>query len=103
MCSLDEEDPEVPMNHPNLAARRISLNRPRSSAELRLFIGIDSGPAHLADAVKTPGVILMGRHLTWDYYMPSTGFYADARNCRILRHTGPVTDLTLDLCLDRRR
>ncbi len=64
-----------------------------------LFIGIDSGPAHLADAVKTPGVILMGRYLTWDYYMPSTGFYADARNCRILRHAGPVTDLPLDLCL----
>ena len=42
-----------------------------------LFIGIDSGPAHLADAVKTPGVILLGRYLTWDYYMPYTGFYAE--------------------------
>ena len=31
--------------------------------------------------------------------MPYTGFYADARNCRILRHAGPVTDLPLDLCL----
>ena len=65
-----------------------------------LFIGIDSGPAHLANAVKTPGVILLGRYLTWDYYMPYTGFYADARNCRILRHAGPVTDLPLDLCLN---
>ncbi len=64
------------------------------------FIGIDSGPAHLANAVKTPGVILLGRYLTWDYYMPYTGFYADARNCRILRHAGPVTDLPLDLCLN---
>ena len=27
--------------------------------------------------------------------MPYTGFYADARNCRILRHAGPVTDLPL--------
>ena len=64
-----------------------------------LFIGIDSGPAHLANAVKTPGVILLGRYLTWDYYMPYTGFYADARNCRILQHAGPVPDLPLDLCL----
>ncbi len=31
--------------------------------------------------------------------MPYTGFYADARNCRILRHAGPVSDLPLDLCL----
>jgi len=65
-----------------------------------LFIGIDSGPAHLANAVKTPGVILMGRYWTWDYYMPYTGFYADMRNCRILRQAGPVTDLPLDLCLN---
>jgi heptosyltransferase III len=64
-----------------------------------LFIGIDSGPSHLANAVKTPGVILLGRYLTWDYYMPYTGFYADARNCRILRHAGPASDLPLDLCL----
>ena len=27
-----------------------------------LFIGIDSGPAHLANAVKIPGVILLGRY-----------------------------------------
>ncbi len=64
-----------------------------------LFIGIDSGPSHLANAVKTPGVILLGRLLTWDYYMPYTGFYADARHCRILRHIGPVSDLPLDLCI----
>jgi len=64
-----------------------------------LFIGIDSGPAHLANAVKTPGVILLGRFGTWDFYMPYTGFYADSRNCRILRHAGPVTDLPVDLCL----
>jgi len=64
-----------------------------------LFIGIDSGLAHLANAVKTPGVILLGRYRKWDYYMPYTGFYADARHCRILRHAGPLTDLPLDLCL----
>ena len=65
-----------------------------------LFIGIDSGPAHLANAVKTPGVILLGRFWKWDYYMPYTGFYADARNCRILRHIGPVSDLPVELCLN---
>ena len=50
--------------------------------------------------VKTPGVILLGRYWKWDYYMPYTGFYADARNCRILRHIGPVSDLPVELCLN---
>ena len=50
--------------------------------------------------VKTPGVILLGRYWTWDYDMPYTGFYADARHCRILRHTGPVSDLPVELCLN---
>jgi len=65
-----------------------------------LFIGIDSGPAHLANAVKTPGIVLLGCYMKWDYYMPYTGFYADARHCRILRHAGPVSDLPLELCLN---
>ncbi len=51
------------------------------------------GWAHLANAVKTPGDILLGRYWKWDYYMPHTGFYAEARNCRILRHIGPVSDM----------
>ena len=42
------------------------LSQPGSSADLSLFIGIDNGPAQIADAVKTPGVILFDRHLTWD-------------------------------------
>lgn len=44
----------------------------------RLFIGIDSGPAHLANAVRTPGVVLLGRHSNFRQYMPFTGFYASA-------------------------
>ena len=50
--------------------------------------------------VKTPGVILLGRYWKWDYDMPYTGFYADARNCRILRHISPVSDLPVELCLN---
>jgi ADP-heptose:LPS heptosyltransferase len=64
-----------------------------------LFIGIDSGPAHLANAVKTPGIVLLGRHRVWDQYMPYTGFYADPRNCRIVRHSGPASELPLGSCI----
>ncbi len=64
-----------------------------------LFIGIDSGPSHLANAVKTPGMVLLGSYFWWDSYMPYTGFYASSSNCRILRHAGPVADLPLEMCL----
>jgi ADP-heptose:LPS heptosyltransferase len=64
-----------------------------------LFIGIDSGPAHLANAVRTPGVLLLGDFERWDYYMPYTGFYTDERNCRIIRHLGPVSQMPLEACM----
>ena len=80
------------------AAKAASRNRPRSSAE-PCFRRHRPRPSHLANAVQTPGVILLGRYLKWDYYMPYTGFYADARHCRILRHTGPVSELPLGLCV----
>ncbi|HEX8915295.1 MAG TPA: glycosyltransferase family 9 protein [Humisphaera sp.] len=40
-----------------------------------LFVGIDSGPAHLANAVGTPGVVLLGRLLHFERYCPFTGGY----------------------------
>ena len=65
-------------NYSNLCGQSgIAETAEDDSRRAALFIGIDSGPAHLANAVKTPGVILLGRYLTWDYYMPYTGFYAD--------------------------
>jgi ADP-heptose:LPS heptosyltransferase len=52
-----------------------------------LFVGIDSGPAHLANAVGTPGVILLGRYKDFRTYNPFSGFYAsDAPEVRIVRN-----------------
>ena len=87
-------------NYRNLCGRTGIAESAEIIRRATLFIGIDSGPAHLANAVKTPGVILLGRYLSWDHYMPYTGFYTDSRNCRILRHPGPLTDLSPDPCLD---
>jgi len=52
----------------------------------RLFIGIDSGPAHLANAVDTPGLILLGRYRVFDHYFPYTGAYASGTRALILQH-----------------
>jgi hypothetical protein len=64
-----------------------------------LFIGIDSGPAHLANAVRTRGVILLGRYHTYRRYMPYTGFYSDPLNCRIIQHEGAAAEIPVEMCL----
>ncbi len=62
-----------------------------------LFIGIDSGPAHFANAVRTPGVVLLGRHAGARQYTPYTGFFAsDAPDVQLVRNlTGPTQFLTV--------
>ncbi len=60
-----------------------------------LFIGIDSGPAHLANAVRTPGILLMGQYLAYTRYMPYTGFYTDPRNADLLWADGPAAILAV--------
>lgn len=68
----------------------------------RFFIGVDSGPAHLANAVKTPGVILLGRINYFRQYMPFTGFYAsDSSRVRLVRNlTGSAAELDVDEVTD---
>jgi hypothetical protein len=63
----------------------------------RFFIGIDSGPAHLANAVKTPGVILLGQLGYFRKYMPFNGFFAsDTPHVRLVRNlTGPVREIAV--------
>jgi ADP-heptose:LPS heptosyltransferase len=62
-----------------------------------MFIGIDSGPAHLANALMIPGVVLLGRLGYFRQYLPFTGFYAGSSPLvRIVRHlTKHTRDLTV--------
>ena len=53
-----------------------------------LFVGIDSGPAHLANAVSTPGVILLGDFVNFRNYMPYSGGYQDGRMADVTPHHG---------------
>lgn len=65
-----------------------------------LFIGIDSGPAHLANAVDTHGIILLGRYRNFENYMPYSGRYCDGSNVTLVRHNGPVAQLPIGPVLD---
>jgi ADP-heptose:LPS heptosyltransferase len=68
-----------------------------------LFIGVDSGPAHLANAVGTPGVILIGRYMSFVNYMPFSGAYRRGENVEILYTEDSVREMPVARVLDAAR
>jgi ADP-heptose:LPS heptosyltransferase len=58
-----------------------------------LFLGIDSGPAHLATATGAFGIIALGHYHNFQRYMPYSGDYANGVRCELLYHDGPVSEL----------
>lgn len=71
----------------------------------RFFIGVDSGPAHLANAVLTPGVVLLGRMGAFRQYTPYTGLYgSDAPEVKLVRNLlGPARELDVQDVIDATR
>ncbi len=73
------------------------------SAELirraRLFIGIDSGPAHLANAVNTHGIVLMGSYLGFKRYLPFSGSYRYGEHAEIVYSDGSAAEITVERVL----
>ncbi len=65
----------------------------------RLFIGIDSGPAHLANAVRTRGVILLGAFANFRKYMPYSGYYASPNGATIIRVNAPASAVPFESAL----
>jgi heptosyltransferase III len=51
----------------------------------RYFVGIDSGPSHLANAVGTYGILLFGKLDHFDFYQTYSGGYGDGTNATIIR------------------
>jgi heptosyltransferase-3 len=62
----------------------------------RLFVGIDSGPAHLANAVGTEGVILLGDYRGFKRYMPYSGDYQSGIRADLLYAGGPAAALEVE-------
>lgn len=60
----------------------------------RLFIGIDSGPAHMANAMNTEGIILLGQLYDFVDYLPYSGRYKRGEGVTILNDIGhPCAEL----------
>lgn len=66
----------------------------------KLFIGIDSGPAHIANAVGTRGVILIGSYLGFAKYLPFSGSYTNSEGAEIVYTDGPVAHISVDKVMD---
>lgn len=65
-----------------------------------LFIGVDSGPAHLANSVGTRGIVLLGKYRHFVRYLPFSGGYADGSNADLIYAEGAVASLPLPYVLD---
>ena len=65
----------------------------------RLFIGIESGPAHLANAVGTRGIILLGRFRGLERYMVYSGAFETGERARLLWAEGPTCSLPFETVL----
>ncbi len=64
------------------------------------FIGLDSGPAHLANATGTFGFILMGALNNFSSYNVYSGTYGRGENCRLIRREGvPCAELSVEKVL----
>jgi heptosyltransferase III len=61
------------------------------------FIGIDSGPAHFANAVGTFGFLLFGKLGEFEDYMPYSGNYERKSNAKfIIKEGQPCSELEYD-------
>jgi heptosyltransferase III len=62
------------------------------------FIGIDSGPAHFANAVGTFGFLLFGKLINFENYMPYSGKYQSLENAKFIVSQGkPCSELPYDI------
>jgi heptosyltransferase-3 len=72
----------------------------RETAEVirraRIFVGIDSGPAHFANALGTFGIVLLGSYLGFETYNPFSMPFQREINCDLLRSQGPVSDIPVE-------
>ncbi|WP_373515329.1 glycosyltransferase family 9 protein [Persicitalea sp.] len=92
------------VNHPtyhNLCGQLSILETAEVIRRAEFFIGLDSGPAHLANAVGTFGFIILGSLNEFSAYNPYSGTYDSGENCVLIRREGvPCVQLPLETVLN---
>ena len=90
-------NPVVTQEHPrfrSLCGQLSLLETAGVIRQARLFIGIESGPAHMANAGGTTGVILQGQLFDFTNYLTYSGRYKRGEGVTILNNPGrPCAEL----------
>jgi heptosyltransferase III len=90
--------PDTP-GYTSLCGRLSLLETAEVIRRAETFVGIDSGPAHLANAVGTYGVILLGHYAAFTRYMPYSGEYGSGANADVIHADGPATTIPVERVL----
>lgn len=96
--------PTVSADHPRITSLCGQLTLNETAEVIRrsaFFIGVDSGPAHMANAWRKPSLLLFGRFAGEDDWCPYEGFFAEQAGERIYRHPGRLADLPAALVIGR--
>jgi len=94
------ENPPDASSYRNLCGKLSLLETAEVIRRASLFVGIDSGPAHFANALGTYGILLLGRHLGFDRYMPFSRPYMDGANCELMYADGLVSEISVERVLE---
>ncbi|AFK05073.1 glycosyl transferase family 9 [Emticicia oligotrophica DSM 17448] len=88
-------------NYINLCGKLSLLETAEVIKRARLYIGIDSGPAHLANAVGTYGIIMLGKLANFVNHIPYSGGYKSGKTATIIRNTnGPSSEIEISEVLE---
>ncbi|WP_420148296.1 glycosyltransferase family 9 protein [Spirosoma sp.] len=89
--------PTVTVTHPkfrSLCGQLSLLETAEVIRQARLFIGIDSGPAHMANATGVDAILLLGKLYDFVDYLPYSGRYKRGEGVTILNDFGhPCAEL----------
>lgn len=83
-------------NYINLCGKLSLLDTAEVIKRAKIYIGIDSGPAHFANAVGTYGILLLGKWANFDLHQPYSGNYKNGIHSTILRTQKPTSDIKLE-------
>ncbi|RXK52574.1 glycosyltransferase family 9 protein [Aquirufa rosea] len=77
----------LPFTHPNftsLVGKCDIMETMKIIKGASFFIGLDSGPTHMANAFQIPGLVICGEFTYFKKYMSYSGFYQEAKHSRVL-------------------
>ena len=86
----------------NLCGKLSILETAAVISRAEFFIGLDSGPSHLANATGVFGMILMGALNNFANYNPYSGGYGSQENALLIRQEGlPCSALSFEFVKDK--